>query len=75
MYYKGFLKFEDIPDDYPLTTAQIMQIESEHDNRKFINTRNIAGFLKTIKEPIGFLDFETFQQAVPDFNNQRPYQQ
>ncbi len=75
LYYKGVLAFEDIPDEYRLSPAQIMQIQAEHDNRRFINERNIAAFLDTFTEPIGFLDFETYQEPVPDFNNQRPYQQ
>ena len=31
--------------------------------------------MKKITLPVGYMDFETFMQAVPSFDNQRPYQQ
>lgn len=75
LYYKGVLNFEDIPIDYPLSNAQQLQVDGELNDKEFIDKTNIRDFLGTISEPIGFLDFETFMQAVPSFDGQRPYQQ
>ena len=52
-----------------------LQVDAELTGRKYVNTRNLRGFLSTITEPVGFLDFETFMEAVPSFDHQRPYQQ
>jgi len=75
LYSNGIISFSDIPDNYSLTDAQRMQVEAELKDSSFIDVENIKEFIGSLKEPIGFLDFETFQQAVPDFNNQNPYAQ
>lgn len=75
LYYNDIIKFEDIPEDVKLTRGQRIQIEAEIDDKKFIDKDKIKSLLKEIKQPIGFLDFETFNPAVPEFNQQRPYQQ
>ena len=40
-----------------------------------IDKDKIKEFLNTIHYPINFFDFETFQNAIPRFDNQRPYAQ
>jgi len=75
LYYKGILKLDEISLDYPLSHAQQLQVDAELHGAEHINRENIRDFLATISEPIGFLDFETFMEAVPSFDGQRPYQQ
>jgi len=75
LYNNNILSFSDIPDGYSLTNAQQIQVQAELQGSDFIDIEEIKQFLETLIEPIGFLDFETFQQAVPDFNNQLPYEQ
>ena len=75
LYYKGVLTFEDMPADYPLSHAQQLQMDAELHDKEFIDKEDIKDFLATISGPVGFLDFETFMQAVPSFDGQRPYQQ
>jgi hypothetical protein len=75
LYKNGIMKFEDIPSDYRLSKAQQLQVDAELNMRDFINRDGIMKFLTQLEEPIGLLDFETFQQAVPSFDKQRPYQQ
>ena len=75
LYYGGVLHMQDIPPDFSLSENMQTQVEAELTGREFINTPNIKEFLSTITEPIGFLDFETFMEAVPSFEQQRPYQQ
>jgi len=75
LYYSGTLHMEDIPPDFSLSDNMQIQVEAELTGREFISSRKIREFLSTITEPVGFLDFETFMEAVPSFDNQRPYQQ
>jgi hypothetical protein len=75
LYYGGTLRLHDIPDDFSLSESMRIQVDAELTGRKFLNLRNIKEFLIKIKEPAGFLDFETFMEPVPSFDGQRPYQQ
>lgn len=75
LYYKGILDFKDIPKDYRLNESQRLQIESELSGDVHINKKEIQNFLSALDYPLQFLDFETFQVAVPLFDNSRPYQQ
>ena len=75
LYYGGALHLQDIPPDFTLSEKMRMQVEAELTGREFINIRRIREFLSTVTEPLGFLDFETFMEPVPSFDNQSPYQQ
>jgi hypothetical protein len=75
LYYGGVLHLRDIPPDFTLSDKMQIQVEAELSGRKFINLRSIREFIGAVREPVGFLDFETFMEPVPSFDNQRPYQQ
>jgi len=68
-------QFEDIPVDYPLSQSQRFQVEAELTGNEIINKEGIKEFLDQVSYPLYFLDFETFQQAVPQFDMLRPYEQ
>jgi hypothetical protein len=40
-----------------------------------LKKREVRAFLKTLKYPLYFLDFESFQPAMPLYDHSRPYQQ
>jgi hypothetical protein len=44
-------------------------------NKPVIDTETIKEFISDLKYPLYFMDFETFQPAVPLFDNSKPYQQ
>jgi hypothetical protein len=75
MYYNGIVTFDDIPIDFRLNETQKIQIDTFKTGKPYINKNIIEDFLSTINYPINFFDFETFQNAIPRFDNQRPYQQ
>ena len=75
LYELGFVKLDDVPEDYPLSSAQRLQVESHTGKKTFIDNDNIKKFLSGISYPIYFMDFETFMPAIPMFNGTRPYQQ
>lgn len=75
LYRQGILKINDIPDDYPLSDSQRLQVNAEKSGDCFIDVIQIRKFLKGFTFPLYFLDFETFQPAIPMFDKSRPYQQ
>ncbi|OCL90836.1 DUF2779 domain-containing protein [Arcobacter porcinus] len=75
LYQNGILEFSQITDLYSFSISQQIQIESERQNRTIINKEGIKEFDKSLSYPIYHLDFETFQQAIPEFKGVSPYSQ
>lgn len=75
LYYEGIISFSDIlRKDVKLLDGPKMQVETEFYKREpVIKKDEIKKFLDTISYPLYFLDFETFQQAVPEYEGVRPY--
>lgn len=75
LYKKGLINFEDLINE-KLNDKYIEQIDYRlHDKEPKINKDKIKSFLSTLKEPLYFLDFETYQDAIPKYNGQRVYGQ
>jgi len=70
----GISDIKDIPQNYRLTDKQQIQVESIRSQKPIINSHGIQDFLKTLKYPFYFLDFETLMTAIPMYDNVRPYQ-
>ena len=52
------------------------QIEFElYDKSDFINKDGIRKFINTLSYPLYFLDFETYQESIPQYDGVRPYMQ
>lgn len=75
LYEKGIIKLEDLPSDIVLGDFQKLQIESYIDGKTKIDTPAIREYLNDISYPLYYMDFETFQQAVPLYSKSKPYQQ
>jgi len=75
LYSAGIKKIEDIPEDFVMTANQKSAVENYKTKETFINEDKINEFIDTLSYPIYHLDFETFQQAVPQFKGISPYQQ
>ena len=75
LYKKGVVKFEDIKELDKFKASQQIQIRSELSKEQIIDKEAIKEFLNTLSYPLYHLDFETFQQAVPEFIGLRPYEQ
>ncbi len=75
LYYNGILNIDDIPNDFNLGKNARTQIQYHKSQEIKIDKLKIKEFLDTIEYPINFFDFETFQNAIPRFDNQRPYSQ
>ncbi|HAV10263.1 MAG TPA: DUF2779 domain-containing protein [Dehalococcoidia bacterium] len=70
----GILAVADIPESYPLTEKQQIQREAIIADQPYLYKHGINSFLSTLHYPLHFLDFETFDTAIPLFNGTRPYQ-
>ncbi len=75
LYKNGILEFSQIENIDSFSVSQQIQIESELKNKTIINKEAIKEFLNTLSYPIYHLDFETFQQAIPEFVGLSPYAQ
>ena len=75
LYKKGIINFSDLINE-KLNDKYIEQIDFKlNDREPKINKEKIKEFLNTLTDPIYFLDFETFQDAIPRYEGQKVYQQ
>ena len=73
-YKKGIYKYEDLINE-KLSQNYKKQIEFELYNKEdYIDKEKIKEFLNDLKEPIYFLDFETFQVPIPLYDGLKPYE-
>lgn len=75
LYHQGIVEVNDIPDDFELTEKQALAVNAWKYQRMHIDTDEIKNFLDSLTYPIYHLDFETYQNAIPEFSRQSPYQQ
>ena len=75
LYRMGILSFADIPPDFKLNDSQWQQVLAEMKGETQIDTAGVYRFVKGLSYPLYFLDFESFQPAVPMFDHSRSYQQ
>ena len=78
-YHNGIITYDDI-----LANAKAIKLSEKHrrqiesivfDRPDEIHPAEIRSFLDTLTYPVYHLDFETFQQPVPEFDDERPFQQ
>ncbi len=76
-YYEGKTSYEQLLyDTHIKNEKQIMQmLHATEEREPYIFKEGIRDFLDTLSYPIYFLDFETMQLVVPEFEGTRPYQQ
>ncbi len=75
LYYKGVISYEDVLKHHIPNRVQKIQIDTHQTKEPHVDSEVIEEFLREIKYPINFFDFETMQDAIPRFQDQRPYQQ
>ena len=74
-YKKGIIKFEDIANE-DINPKYLEQVIFEINNKPpKIEIEKIREFMKELTYPLYFLDFETFQLAIPEFDGTSPYMQ
>lgn len=76
-YYEGKISFEDLENDCDITTPRFVeQIDFELNNRPpKIEKEAIINILDSLKYPLYFIDYETCNYAIPEYEGTKPYQQ
>ena len=75
LYQNGIYRYEDLLKE-KINPKYKEQIEFElYDREDVIKEDEIRSFMETLSYPIYFLDFETYQQAIPEYEGIRPYMQ
>jgi hypothetical protein len=70
----GVLAITEIPDSFKLSDKQQIQKQCVESGQPHIDKAGINQFLATLRHPLSYLDFETFNPGVPMFDGTRPYQ-
>ncbi len=75
-YDEGLVSFADLNTCGKLSAKQYQQVEHElYQYPSYVDADSIRDFLKKLSYPIYFLDCESFQPAVPLFENSKPFEQ
>jgi hypothetical protein len=75
LYNGGIIRLDDVPESFALSKSNKLQLEAYASSKPFIDETAIKNYISYLNFPLFFVDFETFQPAVPLFDNSRPYQQ
>ena len=74
-YNNSIVTFEDV-QSCKLTARQQVQVVSHLTGKGTVDKKSIRDFLdQNIRYPLYFLDFETMQDVVPQYEGTKPYQQ
>lgn len=79
LYEQGYIQFEDVPLTKSvlsqLSNKHIQQIESFVHGKVHINREAINKDIEKLEFPLAFLDFETYQDAIPQYAGTRSFEQ
>jgi hypothetical protein len=75
LYSQGIVNIEDIPSTFDMTANQSKAVENYKNKTTYIDKENIKAFCDDLTYPIYHLDFETFQQATPEYKGLKPFEQ
>ena len=74
-FENGVISFKELLNE-KLNPKYLEQVDFEvNEKEDKIEKNKIKAFLKTLSYPLYFLDFETFQEAVPSYDGLSPYEQ
>ena len=84
LYDGGIVCLSDVPESTKLNDKQQIQRrlaceaaspkDMTHEGPKHIDKTEINNFLRNLKYPLYYLDFETINPAIPKFDGMKPYQ-
>ena len=72
---QGIVSITDVPDDYPLSAKQRLQVSVAKLGEIQIDRDEIVKRVEGWEYPLQFLDYETFAYAIPQFDGLKPFQQ
>ena len=74
LYQSGSITFPEL-DATELSDKQQVQVMCTLNGTEYIDGNGIRCFLDTLSYPLYFLDFETMNDPIPQYDGTRPYQQ
>ena len=69
----GIIDINAIPADFPLNDKQQRHVQAVQESKPLIDKASIRDALAILEYPLYFLDYETFNPAIPLFPGYRPY--
>lgn len=76
LYNAGIIALEDVEKNNCVSKRQMRQVSSMiHNTPTEIDKISLRNFLEGLSFPLYFLDFETFQSAIPKFDGVMPFTQ
>lgn len=74
MVEQNIFALDDVdPDLHKLSEKQGNQVRAHQTQKPVIDTEEISEFLKSLKFPLYFFDYEAYAPAIPAFNGYSPY--
>jgi hypothetical protein len=70
---QGVLAISELPEDYPLSEFQRRQVSSVRSAEAWVDREAVQRRLRKLQFPLCFLDYETFNPAIPWFAGYHPY--
>jgi len=74
-YQNGLITYQQAKENIRLNKTQKLQVNTYLDKHTHVEIKKIQAFVCSVEFPISYFDFETFNEAIPKFDGQRPYQQ
>ncbi|MBE7065651.1 MAG: DUF2779 domain-containing protein [Ruminococcaceae bacterium] len=76
LFFDGILSFEDVEKSGKVSKRQMEQVMANlYSLPPKVDKNELRSFLSELTYPLYFLDFETFQSAIPRFDGVRPFTQ
>ncbi len=76
LFYKNVISYEDLLKSGLLNDKTYKQVECYLDESKsYIDIGEIKNLFSSFRYPLYFLDFESYQDAIPKYDGTKPYQQ
>jgi hypothetical protein len=69
----GIVDIYDVPDNFELSEKQRFQVEVAKSKETYIDKEEIEDMFDDLEYPLYFLDYETFNPAIPLFNGYSPF--
>jgi len=70
----GIVAMEKIPDDFPLSPRQKQIVEVIKAKTPHLDKSSVTSLLNSFEFPLYFLDYESFDPAIPMHRGHKPYQ-
>ena len=70
----GILAIKDIPPDFALSRIQALHAQAVKSGEPVIDYPAVKASLAKLEYPLYFLDYETFNPALPQYDGYRPHQ-